>query len=93
MRCRHKSGKSGFSAVTEAKMPGWKPEDFRPYLDVVLDAFGSSRLMIGSDWPVCTVAATYGRALKLVRDYIERLTVSEQEAILGGNCARFYGVK
>jgi L-fuconolactonase len=79
--------------VTEARWDAWKPEDFRPYLDVVLDAFGSSRLMIGSDWPVCTVAATYGRALKLVRDYIERLTVSEQEAILGGNCARFYGVK
>ena len=79
--------------VTEARWDAWKPEDFRPYLDVVLDAFGSSRLMIGSDWPVCTVAATYGRALKLVRDYIERLTGSEQEAILGGNCARFYGVK
>jgi L-fuconolactonase len=48
--------------------------------------------MIGSDWPVCTVLATYGQTLKLVRDYISQLTSSEQAAILGENCARFYAV-
>jgi L-fuconolactonase len=78
--------------VTEARWDDWKPADFRPYLDTVLDAFGSARLMVGSDWPVCSVAGGYGRAIGLVRDYIGQLTSSEQEAILGGNCARFYGV-
>ncbi|HXS74901.1 MAG TPA: amidohydrolase family protein [Terracidiphilus sp.] len=78
--------------VTEARWDDWKAADFRPYLDTVLDAFGSARLMIGSDWPVCTVAGTYGRAIGLVRDYIGQLTSSEQEAMLGGNCARFYGI-
>ena len=76
--------------VTEARWDAWKPQDFRPYLDVVLNAFGAGRLMIGSDWPVCTVAGTYGRTMGLVRDYIGQLTSSEQDAIVGGNCARFY---
>lgn len=79
--------------VTEARWSDWKAGDFQPYLEVVLNAFGAARLMIGSDWPVCTVAATYGETMTLVRDYIGQLTSSEQEAILGGNCARFYGVK
>jgi L-fuconolactonase len=79
--------------VTEARWDGWKPQDFRPYLDVVLKTFGSARLMIGSDWPVCTASAPYGRTMGLVRDYIASLTSNEQEAILGANCATFYGLK
>jgi L-fuconolactonase len=78
--------------VTEARWHDWKPEDFRPYLDVVMNAFGPARTMIGSDWPVCTVLASYGRTLGLVRDYISKLTSSEQDAILGENCARFYAI-
>lgn len=78
--------------VTEARWQEWKPDDFGPYLDVVLNAFGPARLMIGSDWPVCTVAGTYSRTMSLVRDYIKQLTSSEQEGILGANCARFYQV-
>jgi L-fuconolactonase len=78
--------------VTEARWQDWKPEDFRPYLDVVMNAFGPARTMIGSDWPVCTVLASYGRTLRLVRDYISHLTSSEQDSILGENCARFYAI-
>lgn len=78
--------------VTEARWHEWKPEDFRPYLDVVLDTFTPSRLMIGSDWPVCTASAPYGRTVALVRDYIGTLTSNEQNSILGENCARFYRV-
>ncbi len=78
--------------VTEADWTGWKPEDFRPYLDVIFEAFGTARLMFGSDWPVCLVAASYGRVLGLVRDFIGALSTDEQAAILGGNAAAFYGI-
>jgi len=44
--------------VTETK-PGWKEEDFTPYLKVVFEAFGEDRLMFGSDWPVCLLNGTY----------------------------------
>jgi L-fuconolactonase len=78
--------------LTEAKWDAWRPEDFRPYFDVALEAFGADRLMIGSDWPVCTLAAEYGAAMSLVMEYVGQLSDEEQAAILGENCARFYGV-
>jgi len=78
--------------VTEARWNRWRLEDFRPYLDVVFDAFGAGRLMIGSDWPVCTLSADYGAAMQIVTSYIENLAVQEREAVLGVNCARVYGV-
>jgi L-fuconolactonase len=76
--------------VTEADWRGWTAEAIRPYLDVAFDCFGADRLMIGSDWPVCTLAADYSRALGLVRDYLERRPTSEREAVLGGNAQRFW---
>lgn len=76
--------------VTEAKWKQWTVQDFRPYLDVVLEAFGPQRLMIGSDWPVCTLSAEYGETMRIVIDFIAGLSQPEQDAILGGNCARFY---
>src|SRR5271170_3729148 len=71
--------------VTEADWRAWKPEDVRPYLDVAFESFGAKRLMIGSDWPVCTVAASYARVVNLVKDYMSPYPVQEQEAVLGGN--------
>ena len=56
--------------VTEAKWKSWEAQDFEPYLDVVLNAFGPQRLMIGSDWPVCTLAADYTSVINLEADYI-----------------------
>ena len=76
--------------VTEADAKAWKPADFRPYLDVVFEAFGPERLMIGSDWPVCTLSASYESAMGIVLDYVQQFSPEEQEGILGGNCARFY---
>lgn len=76
--------------VTEARWRGWHAEDFRPYLEAVLEAFGAGRLMVGSDWPVCTLAADYEGTLQIVRNFLGELSTAEQESILGGNCVRFY---
>ena len=78
--------------VTEARWREWKAEDFWPYLNVVFEAFGPSRIMMGSDWPVCTVAAGYGQTMGIVKNYVEGRSPAEQEAVLGGNCAEFYGL-
>jgi L-fuconolactonase len=77
--------------VTEASWTRWKPADLRPYLDVVFEAFGPERLMIGSDWPVCTLAADYGETMQVTIDYMQQFSTDIQEAVLGGNCARSYG--
>jgi L-fuconolactonase len=79
--------------VTEASWHRWTPADFKPYLNVVFEAFGPDRLMIGSDWPVCTLAADYGETMRVVIDYVQQFSADVQEAVLGGNCARFYGIR
>ena len=76
--------------VTETRWQQWRAGDFRPYLDVVFEAFGPDRLMIGSDWPVCTLSASYESAIGMVFEYIRQFSASQQAAILGGNCKRFY---
>jgi L-fuconolactonase len=76
--------------VTEARWKEWRPQDVHPYLDVVFESFGPGRIMIGSDWPVCTVAAGYGGTMRIVTDYIARLSDEQQDAVLGKNCAKFY---
>jgi len=78
--------------ITEADHAGWKAEDFRPYLDVVTEAFTPSRLMFGSDWPVCRLAGSYEAVEGLVRNHVRGWTPSELAGFWGGNCARFYGV-
>ena len=78
--------------VTEARWNEWQPRDFYPYLDAVFEAFGPGRLMIGSDWPVCTLSASYESAMGVVIDYIAQFPPDAQAGILGGNCARFYGL-
>lgn len=79
--------------ATEADWQRWRAEDIRPYLDIALDAFGADRLMIGSDWPVCTLAADYNAAMAVVIDYVQRLSADEQSAILGATAARVYGLQ
>ncbi len=76
--------------VTEADRRRWQPADLQPYLDVVLDAFGPQRTMIGSDWPVCTLAGDYVRVMRVVLEYVGVHAPAEQEAILGGNAVRIY---
>lgn len=76
--------------VTEADWKGWRAADFKPYLDVVFDCFGTDRLMFGSDWPVCLLATSYTRVKKLIAEYTKELPQSEKEKIFGRNAARFY---
>lgn len=76
--------------VTEADLRNWQPSDFTPYLDIVLNAFGADRLMIGSDWPVCRLAGEYPAVMKIVENYISQLSQNEQTAILGKNAQEFY---
>ncbi len=78
--------------VTEADWSAWKPTDFTAHLDIVLDCFGPQRLMIGSDWPVCTLAGSYGEVVAVVAGYVTRLSPTEQDAILGANAVRWYGL-
>jgi L-fuconolactonase len=76
--------------VTEADWHDWRPEQIRPCLDIAFDCFGPDRLMIGSDWPVCTVAAGYVRTMQVVIDYVRDRPQAEQDAVLGGNAARLW---
>ena len=78
--------------VTEADWQSWQPDDFRPYLDIVFEAFGPQRLMFGSDWPVCTLAASYQQVVDLVANYAAQLSEDEQRAVFAETAARFYGV-
>lgn len=79
--------------VTEAKWNEWKPDDFRHYMDAALEAFGPDRLMFGSDWPVCLLAASdYENVYQLVADWANALSDDEQNKLFGENAARIYGI-
>ena len=76
--------------VTEANWTGWQVADLRPYTEVALDAFGPDRVMFGSDWPVCTLAASYGEVLQAARDLTGDLSGAEREAVFAGTATRIY---
>jgi L-fuconolactonase len=78
--------------VTEADWQRWTAEDLKPYLDGVVEAFGTHRLLFGSDWPVCLVASSYERWLQVVRDYFESFSAEEQAQVFGDNAIRFYNL-
>ena len=79
--------------VTEADWRRWTPTDFDPYLEVVFEAFGADRLMFGSDWPVCLLAASYQQVKQIVEEYVDRKAPTEREKIFGANAIRFYDLK
>lgn len=79
--------------VTEAKWQGWSPSDFTPYLDIVFEAFGADRIMFGSDWPVCLLAADYKDGRGIVDAYVRNLPHAQQQKLFGLNAIRFYGLK
>jgi len=79
--------------LTEGDWRGWREADFKPYLDVVLNAFGPDRLMFGSDWPVCLLAGTYRNVKELIAGCIRDLPLAQQQKIFGLNAASFYGLK
>lgn len=76
--------------VTEADWRAWRPEHLKPYMDTVVEAFGSDRILYGSDWPVCLVAAEYEQVFHIVDEYFAAFSAAERAAFFGGNAARFY---
>jgi len=76
--------------VTEANWTSWTTEDLRPYVDCALELFGSSRLLFGSDHPVCLLAASYERILECFRELLKDLTSDEQQMIFETNAMEFY---
>jgi L-fuconolactonase len=84
--------------VTETRYQDWDEEEleidaFLPFLDCALEAFSADRLMFGSDWPVCSLAATFDEVCDITNAFIQRLSTPEQEAIMGNTAASFYHVK
>jgi L-fuconolactonase len=78
--------------VTEADWHRWQVADLRPYAEAALDAFGPSRLMFGSDWPVCTLAAGYPGVLEAARDLAAGLSPAERDAVFCGTATTAYGL-
>ena len=76
--------------VTEADIHHWTPDQLRPYVETVIDAFGPARVMFGSDWPVCTCATTYSAWRNLVGEFISHLSVNEKTQIMGGTALKAY---
>ena len=79
--------------VTEADWQAWTPRQIQPYLDAAFECFGARRLIAGSDWPVCTLAAGYSRTMAVVRDYLGPFTSEERAAVLGRNAQAVYLTK
>ncbi|MFC4498006.1 MULTISPECIES: amidohydrolase family protein [Streptomyces] len=80
--------------VTEADWTSWTTAGLRPYADTVLDAFGPGRLMFGSDWPVCRLAATgYAQVMDTARELTSGLTAAERHEIFRGTAVRTYGLE
>jgi len=79
--------------VTEANWDSWKQEDFIPYMEIILEAFGPDRLLFGSDWPVCTVVAKYEQVLGIATNFINSLSQAEQARIMGQNAIDFYNLE
>lgn len=78
--------------ITEAKWKEWSPADFYPYLDVIFEAFGTDRLLFGSDWPVMLLSGIYVQWKSLVEKYMEKFLTEDKEKVFGLNARRVYGV-
>lgn len=78
--------------VTEADWENFSQNDFIPYVETVLEVFGSKRLMYGSDWPVCLLAASYSTTFNLAKQFISALSLHEQNDIMGNNAVSFYNL-
>ena len=78
--------------ITEADWNHWLARDFDNYLSVALEAFGSNRLMFGSDWPVCLLAGSYQHVVQIIDLYINKFKASDQKKIMGENACNFYNL-
>jgi L-fuconolactonase len=78
---------------TEANWSNWNNESFKPYLDHILQSFTPDRMMFGSDWPVCLLAASYSQTIDLMEEFAKDFSKSEQESFWAGTAKRFYRLK
>lgn len=78
--------------VTEADWQNWSKKDFFPYLDVVFEQFGPDRLLFGSDWPVCLVAANYTQVKNLIEEYVAPWGDEVRSKVMGANAVEFYSL-
>jgi L-fuconolactonase len=78
--------------VTEADWQGWTYEQLSVYLETATEAFGPKRLMLGSDWPVCLLAASYAKWYEVITQFCSRLSLDEQNRIYGGTAIQAYGL-
>ena len=76
--------------ITEAAWNAWRPDDLKPFIDAAVESFGPSRLLVGSDWPVCTLAGSYADVMAVFHDYFAQFSAAEQAAIFGGTAERVY---
>jgi L-fuconolactonase len=76
--------------VTEADFELWEKNDFLPYINTVLETFGTKRIMFGSDWPVCLQAGSYEEVKQIAEDYFRSFSYAEQSDFFGGNAISFY---
>jgi len=76
--------------VTEADFEFWEKDDFLPYINTVLETFGTKRIMFGSDWPVCLQAGSYEEVKQIAEDYFSSFSYAEQSDFFGGNAISFY---
>ncbi len=79
--------------ITETKNSHWEMEDFVPFLDEIIQAFGTDRVIFGSDWPVCLLAGDYNEVLAIVRHYISEFSDTEKQNIMGLNALKFYALE
>jgi L-fuconolactonase len=78
--------------VTEGNWQGWQEDNFKPYLDIASEAFGEDRLVFGSDWPVCLLAADYGQVLSIIENYLLGSSEKTRAKIMGLNAMKFYSL-
>ena len=77
--------------VTEADHQSWKMNDFKPYIQHLIKNFGANRIMFGSDWPVCLLAASYDDVVKVVESNLPKeMTEKDSKLLFGGNAQKFY---
>jgi L-fuconolactonase len=78
--------------VTEANVNRWTVADFTPYIEFILESFGTGRVMFGSDWPVCLLAASYSQCCEILEHGTEHLNQDEKRKLWGENATRFYHI-
>ena len=76
--------------VTEANLTSWRVEHLRPFVEQALELFGPGRIMLGSDWPVCLLAAAYVEVLDAFQFLLHTLSDEERAMVFGGNATKFY---